>query len=274
VVNAGVIAGIYPHQQYEWSDHQRSEGTEDCRNLRIMSISYLTIKMQSALKLAQIVGVDQATLETAYTGTWATALDGAEIPEAAFKDQILAIGKVFAHIIGSDATHPYRSMLYGKTSNLANLALMPTTDSSGYEFIGVFDAIVDATSFKPLTIQPAETLEDLSNSFFDDTELYNYSMLGRRIQHTRTNVYAEGCVWDMTAQGTLYDNDGVAPLPQMLADGWVSGVVASSVQVGWVEASQAVIAHEAKYQQTIQLLRSGSSGVPNVPVASANVVAG
>lgn len=238
-----------------------------------MSIAYLTIKRQSALKLAQIIGADQATLQTAYAGAWASALDGAEIPLGAFKDQILMTEKELAHIIGADASHPYRSFLYGRSEALANLASTPTLDNQGFEFVGVFDSVADEETSVPLTLQPTQTLADVANSFFDDTSLFYYNVTGNQIRHTRDFAYFQGCVWDLTTQAAAYDADGNSPLPEMLANTWVAGVCASSMQVGWTDQANAVANYAQVYQQGIQMLRIGAgSGLPLT--AQANPVAG
>ncbi len=229
-----------------------------------MSINYLTIKRQCALKLAQIIGSSQSTLNTAYDETdIANMLDGAEIPELAFKDQILMTEKELAHIIGSDPSHPYRSFIYGRSDDLANLAGTPIVDINGAEFVGVFDSVADSDTNVPLTLQPTQTLADVANSFFNDTALYYYNVTGNQLRHTREMAYFQGCVWDYTAQAALYDSNGDSPLPEMLANTWVAGVCASSMQVGWTDQAGAVGNYAQVYQQGIQMLRMGAgSGLP------------
>ena len=238
-----------------------------------MSINYLTIKRQSALKLAQIVGASQATLDAAYAGNWATALDGAEIPITAFKDQILMIEKELAHIIGSDSSHPYRSFLYGRSDDLANLAGTPIVSDQGYEFIGVFDSVADAATNVPLTLQPTQTLADVADTFFNDTSLFYYNVTGNQLRHTREFAFFQGCVWDYSTQTNAYDSDGDSPLPQMLANTWVAGVCASSMQVGWTDQAQAVSNYAEVYQKGIQMLRM-SADMKQPLSARANPAAG
>jgi len=239
-----------------------------------MAIAYLTIKRQAALKLAQIIGSSQSTLNTAYDETDIdNMLDGAEIPALGFKDQILMTEKELAHIIGADASHPYRSFLYGRSANLANLASTPIVDINGDEFIGVFDSVADSDTNEPLTLQPTQTLADVSNSFFADTDLYYFNITGNQIRHTRDEAYLQGCIWDYTTQATAYDANGNSPLPEMLANTWVAGVCASSMQVGWTDQAQAVANYAQVYQQGIQLLKMGAGS--GQPLSSqANPIAG
>lgn len=239
-----------------------------------MPINYNLIKRECALRTAQLEGTSQATLEANYTGSWSTALDGAEIPISSFKVNILAVEKELAHVIGSDAQHPYRSMLYGRSDNLANLASTPTVDDQGFEFVGVFDSVTDSTNFTPCTVQPTQTIADEQNSFFDGVELYNFNITGNRIRHTRESVFLEGCVWDYDTQAALYESNGDSPLPQMLANTWIAGYLATTVQVGWVDGANAAQTYNSLYQQGLQILKMRGDGMINLPLASQNVVAG
>ena len=117
---------------------------------------------------------------------------------------------------------------------------------------------------------PTQTIADEKDSFFSDTELYNYNIHGNHIRHTRTSVYLEGCVWDQTIQAALYDTGGQCPLPEVCASIIVNGVCANAGQVGWSDNAGQIASANALYQQGIQLLMGGS----NVPLASTNVVAG
>jgi hypothetical protein len=236
-----------------------------------MPFSYLTIKRQSALRLAQIIGADQATLQAAYAGAWVAALDGAEIPAAAFKDLVLMIEKELVQVIGNNPSHPARSLLYGRSADLANLATIPTLDSTGVEFCGVFDSVADSATNAPLTLQPTQTLADEADTFFDDTELFNYNMTGNQIRHTRPLAYLQGVVWSYSTQSTAYDADGNSPLPQACANLLVNGVCGSSLQVGWTDNAQAASTYQNMYQSGMQMLLTG---LPSVPLASTNAVAG
>lgn len=227
-----------------------------------MPIPYESIKVQAALKLAQIKGATQAELETYYTGAWASALDGAEIPITGFRDQILMIEKTFAEAIGDNPSHPARSLLYGASVALSTGDAIPNTSSASYEWVGVFDSVVDSDDGLPLTAQPIQTINDLNNVYYDDTAFYYYAMFGNNIYHTRDEVILQGCVWDLTTQETEYDADGDSPLPQYLANGLVSGVIASAPQVGWVDNSPAFQIHAQIYQEALASIASPGTALP------------
>ncbi len=235
-----------------------------------MPFNYLACKRMAALRLAQLKGSDATTLEAAYAGAWASALDGAEIPLSAFKDQILMIEKECAQVIGNNASHPARSLLYGRSADLANLASTPSVDENDVEFVGIFDSCADSADSQPLTWQPTQTLADVADPFWGDTALYYYNITGNQIRHTRSLAYLQGCIWSQTAQATAYDADGNSPLPQMCANLIVNGVCANSVQVGWSDNVGAAQVDHGLYQQGLQILMSAG----NVPIAAQNAVAG
>ncbi len=235
-----------------------------------MAFNYLTCKRQAALALAQLKGTDAATLEAAYSGAWALALDGSEIPRSAFKDRFLMIEKEIAVTIGNNLSHPARSFLYGRSVDLAPLTNTPTVDNTGKEFVGQFDSLNDSASGLPLTVQPPEILEDLSNSFFADTQFLNQAPFGNQVQQTVPLAFYQGCVWDYDIQSAAYDADGDSPLPQVCASILTNGLCGASVQVGWTDGVNAAGVYEQMYQQGLQLL----AGSNMVPLASQNVIAG
>ncbi len=241
-----------------------------------MAIDYSTIRREVALRSAQLTGTGQSSLETAYTTVnFASTLDGAEVPATSIKNQIISIELELCHIIGSDASHPYRTFLYTRSDDLTNLDSTPANDINDNPFIGVFDSCSDSATNRPLTLMPTETLTDYENSFFSDVSLWNYCIVGNTIQHTRPLAYLQGCSRSTSDAEDQYDIAGSSPLPQMLANTWVAGVMANLSQVGWTDQAGVAGTYSGLYQQGIQMLRMGSSGSLNLPLASQqNMAAG
>jgi hypothetical protein len=238
-----------------------------------MPFSYLQPKRILALRLAQIVGTSSTTLETAYTGSWATMLDGAEIPLTNFKDSILYIAKEIAQAIANAPSHPSRSFLYCRTADLANGDQTPTVDENGVEVIGTWDSCADADDLTPLTWQPSQTITDENKSFFSDTDIYNYNITGNFIRTTRPLVFLQGCCWDAEAQSELYDDDGDCPLPEAFEALLCDGVTARAAQVGWVDGAGVAPYYAEFYQQGLaDIARVGQSSMPLS--AARNPVAG
>lgn len=201
-------------------------------------------------------------------------LDGAEIPLLNFKDAILATEKELAQDIGNNIQNPMRSALYCRTASLADLAAIPTTDSSGYEIVGQFDSAIDVTTSKPLTLQPTQTISDILDNaatFFGTNNFYYYNIFGNNIRHTRSGgAYLQGCSWDYTVRAAAYDADGNSPLPQALETVWIDGVTARAAQVGWVEDATGYYAQ--MYQQgRAQFMGAATS---KEPLSSMNPVSG
>lgn len=241
-----------------------------------MAINYLFMKRQAALRLAQIAGTGQDSLETSYTGAWADMLDGAEIPETGFKDAILSIERELVQMIGNNAQHPARSLLYGRSVALSDLDQTPTTDQTGAEFFGVFDSCADANDYKPCTWQPTQTIADINdNSFFDDMSgsLYYFNINGNFIRTTRPEVFLQGVAWSYDLQEAAYDADQDSPLPQGVEATWLDGITARAAQVGWVTGDLF-----GYYNNLYQVGRQNFSTIgttPNIPLtAAANIAAG
>ena len=242
-----------------------------------MAIPYPQVRVQVALRSGQLDGSDQTTLEAAYTGAWATAIDGAELPITAIRDTILAVEKELAHIVASNASHPYRDSLYGISASLADNALIPTVDATSKAFIGLFSGVTDTTDSKPLTEMPVQIVDDtatLGASIYPDTQFYYYCFSGNRIRHTRTNVKISGCVWDRTTQLAQYAlSNGNSPLPQVLENTLIAGVLASLPQVaGFFMAESGYYA--SVYQSGIAMLSSGAVTAASLPDNTANAVPG
>ncbi len=238
-----------------------------------MPFSYLAPKRISALRLAQIIGTDTTTLEAAYVQTDIdNMLDGAEIPATAFKDAILYIAKEIAQVIGTNASHPFRSFLYARTADLADNAQTPTVDENGAEIVGVWDSCADAADDIPLTWMPTQTITDELNSFFDDIRIDHYNITGNYIRMTRPLAYLQGCKWSESDQSALYDSNGDCPLPESCLALLCDGVAERGLQVGWVDASNASGYYSGLYRQGLANL--ANMGQTNVPLASQNVVSG
>lgn len=227
-----------------------------------MPFNYSIPKREFALRSAQLAGTNQASLQTAYA---AFTVDGAEIPVTSIKNLMLMICKECAQVIGQNAVHPARTFLYGRSVDLANLASTPSVDNSGSEFVGVFDSVADSATNAPLTLQPTQTLADVANTFFSDTELFYFNITGNQVRHTRPLAYLQGCVWNQTTQEALYDSDGACPLPEVCANMVVNGMIASSIQVGWSDNTNAAQEASRLYQQGLQLL---ATGMPNTPLSA------
>lgn len=241
-----------------------------------MGLNYLSLKRQAALRLNQIIGSSQSTLETAYVNTtFSDMLDGSEIPAAAFKDAILSIERELVQMIGNNAQHPARSLLYGQSEDLADLDQTPTEDDAGAEFFGVFDSCSDAESNRPCTWVPTQTITDIvdnGDDFFGDTNFYYYSIVGNFIRTTRPTVVLQGVSWSYSTQSTAYDADGDSPLPEGLEATWLDGVTARAAQVGWVAGD--LFAYYNNLYQTGRQTFNAIGGILNIPLASQNVVSG
>ena len=224
-----------------------------------------------------MIGSDQSSLEAAFTGSFGTALDGAEVPSTSIMYQVIAIGGEIAQLIGANASHPYRSYISGNSDVLADLESTPTEDINGNPFVGVYDGFYDSATNQPCTWQPTQTIADIvdnASGFFGSGDQYfYYNINGQILRTTQSAGYLSGCVWNVTDQTTAYVAGGDSPLPDPMFNMWRNGVKAMAVQVGWVDSAGIFADANALYNQDKQFFMMGAEA--NIPLAArVNPIAG
>ena len=131
------------------------------------------------------------------------------------------IGEI-AEAIASTPHHPERQRFADVTASLANLAAIPQIGASTARIIGIPGFVRDASDGRACI--PA-TLDEVRGytrhtTVYTDADVYRYAINGGRIEHTRTNVIIEVCVY--TRPTIFTGNIG-------LEDWHEAGLVAGSV---------------------------------------------
>lgn len=201
-----------------------------------MAVPYQNILKAVALRANQVQGGTAANRETYYSAATIQAnLDGLEMPASALKQTILDVEAELANMVGNSTNEQFRASLAAQSSNLATGAAVPTTDSSGYAFVGAFDGLFDASTGLPLTEQPESVVSryNTNTGSFFKVNPYYFARVGSKIYHTVSNAVYRGCSWDRTVRATAYDVAGSSPLPQELAVLWICEVLASLPQENW-----------------------------------------
>lgn len=202
-----------------------------------MSIAYQNICKAVALRANQIIGGDASERNTAYqNGNIATQLDGVDVPFAALKQDVLAVEKEIAEMIGKDTSSIYRAYLQGTTAFLGSGGAVPVNNgTANNNFVGVWDGVYDGTDNLPLTEMPIQVIKRRnrnSNGFFKSA-VYFYKIDGSRIYHTRTTVYLRGCLYNAATQSTAFDAFGNSVLPDALENLWIAKVLSGLAQENW-----------------------------------------
>jgi len=223
---------------------------------------------QVALRSGQLEGQDQESLEWTYDHDLLVGfLDGAEVPYSAIKDSILDAEALLAEVIANDGNHPGRRFLTAQSSTVASQDPIPTAESGGDEFIGVFSGIYDATDGEQLTEGSIGEIRRAlrgSATWMSLTTIYKYHMTAEKIFHTRTNVVFEGCAWDRDTQETAFETAaGTSPLPA----GWVNLLIVTALstlsQEAWFQGDAAMYGQMASTMLAIAKARELT--MPSLP---------
>ena len=203
-----------------------------------MTIAYARIAREVALRANLLRGGTPAARNTDYSTAplTTTLIESIDVPLDALKDSILMAESEIAHLIGNSNNPQFRAALAAASASVASGGDVPLVSGSN-PFVGVFDAIVDASDGTPLTEVPKRVLvRRVSNAgTFWKIPAYHYCIEGTKIFHTRTNVIFRGCVWDYTTQTAAYPGSN-SPLPAELEGFWVAKTLASLARENWFVA--------------------------------------
>lgn len=244
-----------------------------------MAVSYEKIIRQAALRTQAFTGVGAtpALLQTAYTTTPLTATQVAspDFPLAAYQDACLVIEEKIAVAVASFAEkvngqvrrHPWARVLLSQTANVANNALIPSTDSSSNSIIGVWGSVVDATDGNicaEMALDEIRMVARNANSWLKG-EVYGYAFDGNRVTHTRANVKIDVCTYNRTTQTTAISTITNSILLPDAAEGvYVDGMVSLLVRDDMFMPQAAVYA--GYFAEDLSVLVRG--GVPQQRVAA------
>ena len=164
-----------------------------------MAFTYGTCERQVSNLLGLIAGTDMATVGTNYSATASTSnRQNPDFPIPAVQDAIVNSITDIALAIAETPRHPERANLVGSTVSLANRGAIPANDSLGSPFIGVKGRVYDFSTGKaciPIDVGRVRSYNELSSTLYSGLSLYYYAYDGSTIEHTRTAVAIEGCVW-------------------------------------------------------------------------------
>lgn len=164
-----------------------------------MSFSFGTVERQVSNLLGLIQGAALADTSTNYTATASTSNRiNPDFPIVAVQDAIIGSITDIALAIAETPRHPERTNLQGTTTALGNRSVIPALDSLSNPFIGIKGRVYDFSTGKsciPLDVGRVRSYNELSSTVYANLSLYYYAYNGNTIEHTRTSVAIEGCVW-------------------------------------------------------------------------------
>src|SRR5262245_13673467 len=191
-----------------------------------MSITFEKVIQQTLNRLGAVLGSTAVTADSNYTATPSTAtVIGPDFVPSQVNDAVASTIGEIVEAIASTPKHPERQRFADVTASLANLAAIPQTNAAGTaRIIGVPGFIRDASDSRaclPNTLEAIRSYVRHAAGIYAGQNFYWYAINGGRIEHTRTNVIMEVCVYTRPTSFT-----GNIALEDWHEGGLVAGTVA------------------------------------------------
>lgn len=190
-----------------------------------MAITYERVIQQVLNRLGAVLGATASTAEANYDASPTTStVIGPDFTPGMIEDALASTFGEIVECIASTPHHPERQRFASVTAFLANLASIPQVDSGGTaRIIGVPGFVRDASNGRALKPRPLDEVDAFNeySSIYSGADLYLYCINGGRIEHTRTNVVMEVCVFTRPTTFT-----GNISLDDWHEGGLVAGTVA------------------------------------------------
>lgn len=165
-----------------------------------MAITYNKVKQEVLNLLGAVLGATVATADANYTATPSTStVIGPDFLASHVEDAIVsAFGEIVEAIAGTPL-HPERARYGDVTTTLANRAVIPRTGSgTGKLIVGVIGAVRDSGNLETLVRAPLNSVGSFNRfpAIYSGSARYWYAINAGRIEHTRTNVLIDVCVYE------------------------------------------------------------------------------
>lgn len=197
-----------------------------------MAVAYRTIIAATALRVNALIGATAATLETTYTTSPLTSANfqSTIFPFTSIKGAVLNAEEKLAQRIANNADDPLRQYMADVTANLSNPSTLPSTSTNSKPIIGTLGAVRDATSGIVCSQMPLDQVRRRASATDMVIPCWWFNITGGRIEHTRTNVVIECCVYSRTDQATAMDANGNILLADALEPDYISEALAILVR--------------------------------------------
>lgn len=191
-----------------------------------MAITFERVIQQVLSELGAVLGATATAAETNYDASPTTStVIGPDFTPSMVEDALASTIGEIVEAIASTPHHPERQRFASVTASLANLAAIPQVDSGGSSrIIGIPGFVRDASdsrACRPAKLDEVRGYTRFASTIYDDADPYLYAINGNRIEHTRTNVVMEVCVYTRPTTFT-----GAIALDDWHEGGMVWGTVA------------------------------------------------
>jgi hypothetical protein len=190
-----------------------------------MPITFERVIQQALNRLGAVLGGQAVSAESNYDANPSTStVNGPDFTPHQVNDALAATIGEIVEAIASTPKHPERQRFFDVTVSLANRDPIPQVGSGGARIIGVPGFIRDASdgqALLPNTLDAIRGYNRHKTTIHVGQNFYFYVINGGRIEHTRTNVIMEVCVYTRPTSFT-----GNIPLEDWHEGGLVAGTVA------------------------------------------------
>lgn len=229
------------------------------------TLHYHDLLADIALRVNAFAGTVPEDMEIAYATRPLTGslFDSAIAPYSSIISALLLAEEKLAQACASTSNPVLRSYLHSVTASLVSGSPMPTMDNANHPIIGILGSVRDAsdgTACKEKTLEEIERRRRNANGFYR-LPAYMYKFDGTRLEHTRTVVTVDCCVYDWAAQEQAVEDNATMLLGDDLGEAIICGAVASLMRDD--EYLEQGLAYAKYFEDTLARLRAGLSPVPN-----------
>lgn len=190
-----------------------------------MAITFEKVTQEILNVLGAVLGSTPADAQTAYTVSPSiTTVIGPDFLASQVQDQLAATLGEIVEAIASTPLHPERQRFADVTAALANRDPIPRLGSGGLTIIGIPGFVrdsVDSVACLPQSLDAIRSFNRFAATIYDGFTPYWFAVNGNRIEHTRTAVVMEVCVYTRPSSFT-----GAIGLDDHHEGGLVQGTVA------------------------------------------------
>ncbi len=229
-----------------------------------MATSYRTIVAAVGTRVNALVGATATALQASYvttplvSGTFQSTI----FPFTDIQESVLWAEGRLAQAIADTPNHPLRTPISSTTAALASSVQLPFVGVNGEPIIGAWGAVVDGSSLKVCSDMPLDEVRRAvrMGSTNLPCPLYWFNINGARIEHTRTTVKVECCVYSRTVQAALLAAGNIL-LSDALEQAYVAGAVSYLVRDDEFMGQAAM--YRRYFEETLNSIRQLVTVVPN-----------
>lgn len=190
-----------------------------------MAITFERVIQQILNRLGAVAGATASAATTNYDASpTASTVIGPDFVPSTVNDSLASTLGEIVEAIASTPLHPERQRFADVTASLANRAAIPRIGSGGATIIGIPGFVRDVSDSQAclsMALDAVRSFTRFPSTIYSDFLPYWFAFNGNRIEHTRTNVVIEVCVY---TRPTVFT--GNIPIDDHHEGGLVDGAVA------------------------------------------------